>query len=106
MATVRKFSTKFSVSIPNADYINLTKKAQKLDVTLSKYVQDSINDRPALSEIDKSILIEMRNDLARVGANLNQIAHHLNLGLTVEHNAIKQTVQAVNDAVSRIKNML
>ena len=52
------------------------------------------------------LLAEMRAELARVGANLNQVAKKLNSGLYVEQSAISDVVNAVDEALLYINQLL
>jgi hypothetical protein len=107
MATIRTKSTKLSVSLKNDEYHKLTLTASSREVPLSRVISDALNNRRLITDEDRKILIQMRQDLSRVGANLNQLSHHLNAGrLDIDTKDATEVIKSVKDTVSKIKEYL
>ncbi|NCB43492.1 MAG: plasmid mobilization relaxosome protein MobC [Clostridia bacterium] len=102
MAGRRRKSTKFTISLPNDQYDSLLHESEVKNRSLSKLLSDALSGRKTLSPGDEIALIEIRLDLARVGSNLNQIAHKLNMGEVVTLGKIDSTVDEVKSVIQRI----
>ena len=106
MATIRKKSTKLSVSLSNEKYERLLEESQQKGVPISRLIDDGLSGRRLLREDERDILIELRGDLSRIGSNLNQIAHKLNVNELVTLSQIEATAAEVKSLVSLIKPYL
>jgi predicted DNA-binding ribbon-helix-helix protein len=106
MATIRKKSTKLSVSLQNEKYEKLLAEAQSKDVSISRLIDDALDNRRLLTADEKKLLVSLRNDLSRIGSNLNQIAHALNLSEPVATKKVTDTAEEVKSLVSVIKPYL
>jgi hypothetical protein len=106
MATIRKKSTKLSVSLQNEKYEKLLAEAQQKGVPISRLIDDALAGRRLLREDERDILFELRSDLSRVGSNLNQIAHRINVNELVTLSQIESTAAEVKELVSFIKPYL
>ena len=106
MATIRKKSTKLSVSLQNEKYERLLAEAQAKDTSISRLIDDALDNRRLLTPDEKKLLVSLRNDLSRVGSNLNQIAHALNINEHVTRSQIESTAEEVKSLVSLIKPYL
>jgi hypothetical protein len=106
MATIRKKSTKLSVSLQNEKYERLLAEAQSKDVSISRLIDDALDNRRLLTADEKKLLVSLRNDLSRVGSNLNQIAHALNISQPVAIEKITDTAEEVKSLVLTIKPYL
>ena len=106
MATIRRKSTKLSVSLQNEKYEKLLAESQQKGVPISRLIDDALDGRRLLREDERDILFELRSDLSRVGSNLNQIAHALNINEYVTRSQIESTASEVKSLVSLIKPYL
>ena len=106
MAITRTKSTKLSVSLTHASYINIKTRKQETGESLSSIIESALRDQKILSDEDRAMLISIRQDLSRVGANLNQIAHALNASEYVTRSHIETTAQEVKETVATIKQYL
>ena len=106
MATIRRKSTKLSVSLQNEKYEKLLAEAQQKGVPISRLIDDALDGRRLLREDERDILFELRSDLSRVGSNLNQIAYRLHVNELVTLSQIESTAAEVKSLVSLIKPYL
>ena len=106
MATIRKKSTKLSVSLSNSKYERLLEESQQKGVSISRLIDDALAGRRLLREDERDMLIELRGELSRVGSNLNQIAYSLNVNEYVTRSQIEATVVEVKELVFLIKSYL
>jgi predicted DNA-binding ribbon-helix-helix protein len=106
MATIRKKSTKLSISLQNAKYEKLLAEAQSKDVPISRLIDDALDNRRILTTDEKRLLVSLRNDLSRVGSNLNQIAHALNISEPVATKKVTDVAEEVKSLASVIKPYL
>lgn len=71
---------RIGISVNNAELSRLERRANKANMTLSRYCREQALERE-VCEADKaalSYLLEQKNNLGKIGSNINQIAHALN----------------------------
>jgi light-regulated signal transduction histidine kinase (bacteriophytochrome) len=107
MATIRKKSTKLSVSLSNDKYQRLLEESKEKSVSMSRLIDDALAGRRLLREDEREMIVELRGELSRIGSNLNQIAHKLNVNNElVTLSQIEATAAEVKSLVSLIKPSL
>ena len=75
---VRKY--RIGISVNNAEWSRLERQAERADMTLSRYCREQALGQE-VREADKAViayLLEQKNNLGKIGSNINQIAHALN----------------------------
>lgn len=73
-------SHRIGISVNNVELSRLERRANKANMTLSRYCREQALERE-VCEADKaalSYLLEQKNNLGKIGSNINQIAHALN----------------------------
>lgn len=71
---------RIGISVNNAELSRLERQAKKANMTLSRYCREQALGRE-VREVDKAVLsdlLEQKNNLGKIGSNINQIAHALN----------------------------
>lgn len=71
---------RIGISVNNLELSRLERRANKANMTLSRYCREQALERE-VCEADKaalSYLLEQKNNLGKIGSNINQIAHALN----------------------------
>lgn len=71
---------RIGISVNNAELSRLERRANKANMTLSRYCREQALERE-VREADKAVLsylLEQKNNLGKIGSNINQIAHALN----------------------------
>lgn len=71
---------RIGISVNNVELSRLERRANKANMTLSRYCREQALERE-VCEADKaalSYLLEQKNNLGKIGSNINQIAHALN----------------------------
>lgn len=71
---------RIGISVNNAELSRLERRAKKANMTLSRYCREQTLGRE-VREVDKAVLsdlLEQKNNLGKIGSNINQIAHALN----------------------------
>jgi len=71
---------RIGISVNNVELSRLERRANKANMTLSRYCREQALERE-VREADKaalSYLLEQKNNLGKIGSNINQIAHALN----------------------------
>lgn len=71
---------RIGISVNNAELSRLEIRANKANMTLSRYCREQALERE-VCEADKAVLsylLEQKNNLGKIGSNINQIAHALN----------------------------
>lgn len=71
---------RIGISVNNVELSRLERRANKANMTLSRYCREQALGRE-VCEADKaalSYLLEQKNNLGKIGSNINQIAHALN----------------------------
>lgn len=71
---------RIGISVNNVELSRLERRANKANMTLSRYCREQALERD-VCEADKaalSYLLEQKNNLGKIGSNINQIAHALN----------------------------
>lgn len=71
---------RIGISVNNAELSRLERRAKKANMTLSRYCREQALGRE-VREVDKAVLsdlLEQKNNLGKIGSNINQIAHALN----------------------------
>lgn len=76
--SVRKY--RIGISVNKTERSRLERRAEKANMTLSRYCREQALERE-VREADKAViayLLEQKNNLGKIGSNINQIAHALN----------------------------
>lgn len=71
---------RIGISVNNAELSRLERRANKANMTLSRYCREQALEREVY-EADKAglaYLLQQKNNLSKIGSNINQIAHALN----------------------------
>jgi hypothetical protein len=71
---------RIGISVNNVELSRLERRANKANMTLSRYCREQALERE-VREADKAVLsylLEQKNNLGKIGSNINQIAHALN----------------------------
>lgn len=71
---------RIGISVNNVELSRLERRANKANMTLSRYCREQALERE-VCEADKaalSYLLEQKNNLGKIGSNINQVAHALN----------------------------
>ena len=71
---------RIGISVNNVELSRLERRANKANMTLSRYCREQALERE-VCEADKaalSYLLEQKNNLGKIGSNINQIAYALN----------------------------
>lgn len=71
---------RIGISVNNVELSRLERRANKANMTLSRYCREQALEGE-VREADKaalSYLLEQKNNLGKIGSNINQIAHALN----------------------------
>ena len=71
---------RIGISVNNVELNRLERRANKANMTLSRYCREQALERE-VREADKAVLsylLEQKNNLGKIGSNINQIAHALN----------------------------
>lgn len=101
-----KTGREFSVTLQPTDANRLDALSQTLGVSRPEILRQAFRGIPLLSTEQRSILIDSRSSLAHVGANLNQIAKHLNSGGNCGGDEVAQAAKAVIKTVAIIRAAL
>ncbi|MHB8201985.1 MAG: plasmid mobilization relaxosome protein MobC [Acidithiobacillus sp.] len=96
----------FTVTFPVEELGYLEVLAKELGMPRSQALLTTWQCRRFADAEERRLLSEARQDLARVGANLNQIAHALNRGAPVRLEAIQAAAEAVATTVRLLKKRI
>ena len=106
--SVRKH--RIGISVNNAELSRLERRANKANMTLSRYCREQALERE-VREADKAVLsylLEQKNNLGKIGSNINQIAHALNANrmsyVTAEKlmEEVNKLMKSINTEIERL----
>lgn len=102
---------RISIHVTEDQKKELEKRAKRLKKPLSQYLKNIVLMRlnsKKIAQIEKIILLngELILDIAGIGNNINQIAHHLNAGFTAHENEFYQQAEKFQERAEKLQKLL
>ena len=84
----------FNMWLSQEEKAKIQEKANKAGISMSEYIRRCALGRKIPQYGDVAVLREISAELGKIGSNLNQIAHHLNAGGSVD---LQEVIKDWND---------
>ena len=92
---------RITIRFEEYDYNSIERKAEKAELSVADYCRKAIlGKRISIKQetvIEIPVLKELIAALGKIGANLNQIAHHFNAGGVLSQQIYRETMKVYSD---------